>query len=520
MRQNFKKMDSTLSDINIPPHRRSSSASELSVEESPKVKKQRVITRNVSVFTSGTYDSEQAQANYTTLLEIFDDLIRLLKGNEISEQQRLLRNLQAHDQVFELLKIPYDRVYDIDMKKVMDQAHIFLQRLCFNNPANQKLLHKQQHIFFNSLDERDAQTLTEIYRNNLQLSFEVDESIIRQVVQAIEANRKTVYIEFLKVLITCGAEQELQGSIGDRLSIKKTPRRQISSTKLGKDEKRYFNQKSIHKRDDLQKKVMLCLCDSQITDEILAFFNDKKSYENFKRLNQIANPENNQIDENLRLHVALTELLVACTLGFNVMTEIRCQSLLPIDQITKILTDPEIIPFIRKTYVRFLHHCYIDTENEMKDIFRQNSKHMWMIMDAYCMEVEDILNNQMISDQNSDISSIQRYTLTDEMQDYIGVFMPRTITAFINSQYWDSSIITNDDENHDIFIKTLQTIIDLDKSNLIYGRESPLPEVTIIFMEVCKEANVSLPEGLDSAAAKAQQVRSSVRNRLGNRSFI
>ena len=43
-------------------------------------------------------------------------------------------------------------------------------------------------------------------------------------------------------------------------------------------------------------------------------------------------------------------------------TEIKCHSLLPLDEIVHIATHQDCIPEIKIAYVNFLNHCYVDTE--------------------------------------------------------------------------------------------------------------------------------------------------------------
>lgn len=52
------------------------------------------------------------------------------------------------------------------------------------------------------------------------------------------------------------------------------------------------------------------------------------------------------MDENspLMYHIHLVELLAVCTEGKNVYTEIKCNSLLPLDDIVRVVTHEDCIP--------------------------------------------------------------------------------------------------------------------------------------------------------------------------------
>ena len=78
-------------------------------------------------------------------------------------EQRLLRNMDVHVVVLDLLKIPYDRVRqrhrslrhsrslaaqveDTRMNHIMKLAHKLLQYFCYENPVNQAKLYE---LYFN-----------------------------------------------------------------------------------------------------------------------------------------------------------------------------------------------------------------------------------------------------------------------------------------------------------------------------------------------------------------------------------
>lgn len=56
-----------------------------------------------------------------------------------------------------------------------------------------------------------------------------------------------------------------------------------------------------------------------------------------------------------RYHVELVKLLAYCTMGKNVYTEIKCHSLLPLDDIVAMVTHPDCIP---EVIIINYHHCH------------------------------------------------------------------------------------------------------------------------------------------------------------------
>lgn len=63
-----------------------------------------------------------------------------------------------------------------------------------------------------------------------------------------------------------------------------------------------------------------------------------------------------------RYHVELVKLLACCTMGKNVNTEIKCHSLLPLDDIVAMVSHPDCIPEV----------SYLIIISEKKNIFKMN----------------------------------------------------------------------------------------------------------------------------------------------------
>lgn len=78
-------------------------------------------------------------------------------------------------------------------------------------------------------------------------------------------------------------------------------------------------------------------------EDVLIFYNDRAS---FPVLLRMMCSERDRGDENspLAYHITLVELLAACTEGKNVYTEIKCNSLLPLDDIVRVVTHDDCIP--------------------------------------------------------------------------------------------------------------------------------------------------------------------------------
>ena len=124
-------------------------------------------------------------------------------------------------------------------------------------------------------------------------------------------------------------------------------------------------------------------------DDVLLFYNDKQS---FQALVELMREERNRLDTYgpLQYHINLVQLLACCTEGKNVYTEIKCHSLLPLDDIVRVVTHEDCIPEVKHAYINFLNHCYIDTEVEMKEIYTSN--HMWQLFENFLVDMAMVCN--------------------------------------------------------------------------------------------------------------------------------
>ena len=73
---------------------------------------------------------------------------------------------------------------------------------------------------------------------------------------------------------------------------------------------------------------------------MLLFYNDQ-AFPNLLKL--MKDDPGDQVGD-LAYHLNLIKLLTYCTEGKNVSTEIKCHSLLPLDEIVRVCTHPDCIP--------------------------------------------------------------------------------------------------------------------------------------------------------------------------------
>ncbi|XP_077948581.1 inositol 1,4,5-trisphosphate-gated calcium channel ITPR1 isoform X6 [Gasterosteus aculeatus] len=400
--------------------------------------------------------------NYRVVKEVLLRLSRLCVQEGSSgkksrkQQQRLLRNMGAHSVVLELLQIPYEKGEDVRMQEIMKQAHEFLQNFCAGNQQNQILLHKHINLFLNP-GILEAVTMQHIFMNNFQLCSEINERVVQHFVHCTETHGRHVqYLKFLQTIVKAES-------------------------------------KFIKKCQDI---VMAELVNSG--EDILVFYNDRAS---FQTLVQMMRSERDRMDENspLMYHIHLVELLAVCTEGKNVYTEIKCNSLLPLDDIVRVVTHEDCIPEVKIAYINFLNHCYVDTEVEMKEIYTSN--HMWKLFENFLVDICRVCNNT--SDRKHADTILERYVTETVMS---------IVTCFFSSPFSDQSTSLQmarrmyaaifgkiTETRQPVFVQLLQGVFRVYHCNWLNPVQKASVEACIkVLSDVAKSRAIAIPVDLDS----------------------
>ncbi|TMS16396.1 Inositol 1,4,5-trisphosphate receptor type 3 [Larimichthys crocea] len=286
--------------------------------------------------------------NYQRVKEILERLNKMCSSGVWKKQQRLLKNMGAHKVMLDLLQVSYDK-NDVKMHEIIKYTHLFLQKFCMGNQENQALLHKNLSLFLNP-GLLEAETVQHIFSNNYQLCSEISESVLQHFIHCLATHGRHVqYLNFLHTII--------------------------------KAEGKYVKK--------CQDMIMTELTNAG--EDVVVFYNDKAS---FNVMLELMTESREGVSENspLRYHISLVELLAACAEGKNVYTEIKCTSLLPLEDVVRVVTHEDCITEVKVAYVNFVNHCYVDTEVEMKEIYTSN--HIWKLFEDFTVDMARVCNKR------------------------------------------------------------------------------------------------------------------------------
>uniref|UniRef100_A0A8C3M120 Inositol 1,4,5-trisphosphate receptor n=1 Tax=Chrysolophus pictus TaxID=9089 RepID=A0A8C3M120_CHRPC len=218
-------------------------------------------------------------------------------------------------------------------------------------------------------------------------------------------------------------------------------------------------------------------------EDVLIFYNDRAS---FPVLLQMMCSERDRADESgpLAYHITLVELLAACTEGKNVYTEIKCNSLLPLDDIVRVVTHDDCIPEVKIAYVNFVNHCYVDTEVEMKEIYASN--HIWKLFENFLVDMARVCNTT--TDRKHADTSLEKYVTEPVMS---------IVSGFFNSPFSDNS--TSLQTHQPVFIQLLQSAFRIYNCTWPNPTQKASVESCIkTLAEVAKNRGIAIPVDLDS----------------------
>ncbi|RXN34507.1 inositol 1,4,5-trisphosphate receptor type 3 [Labeo rohita] len=344
---------------------------------------------------------EKSNESYQNVKEILERLNKMCSSGVFKKQQRLLKNMGAHKVMLDLLQISYDR-NDTKMQEIIKYTHLFLQKFCTGNLENQNLLHKHLNLFLTP-GLLEAETMQHIFSNNYQLCSEISESVLHHFIHCLATHGRHIqYLNFLHTII--------------------------------KAEGKYVKK--------CQDMIMTEL--TSAGDDVVVFYNDGTSFDTMVEL-MTQSREGVKDDSPLRYHISLVELLAACAEGKNVYTEIKCTSLLPLEDMVKVITHEDCITEVKIAYVNFVNHCYVDTEVEMKEIYTSN--HIWKLFNNFTVDMARVCSNR------------EKRMSDPVLEKYVIQVVLDTINAFFSSPFSENS--TSTEAHHTVVKQLLQSTMRL-----------------------------------------------------------
>ncbi|XP_060018586.1 inositol 1,4,5-trisphosphate receptor type 3 isoform X1 [Lagenorhynchus albirostris] len=384
---------------------------------------------------------EKSSENYQIVKGILERLNKMCGVGEQmrKKQQRLLKNMDAHKVMLDLLQIPYDKG-DAKMMEILRYTHQFLQKFCAGNTGNQALLHKHLHLFLTP-GLLEAETMQHIFLNNYQLCSEIGEPVLQHFVHLLATHGRHVqYLDFLHTVI--------------------------------KAEGKYVKK--------CQDMIMTELTNAG--DDVVVFYNDKASLAHLLDMMKTAR-DGVEDHSPLMYHISLVDLLAACAEGKNVYTEIKCTSLLPLEDVVSVVTHEDCITEVKMAYVNFVNHCYVDTEVEMKEIYTSN--HIWTLFENFTLDMARVCSKR---EKRLSDPTLEKYVLTVVLD---------TINAFFSSPFSENS--TSLQTHQTIVVQLLQSTTRLLECPWLQQQHKGSVEACIRTLAmVAKGRAISLPMDLDA----------------------
>ncbi|XP_066945109.1 inositol 1,4,5-trisphosphate receptor isoform X31 [Macrobrachium rosenbergii] len=398
--------------------------------------------------------------------------------NPKRNEQRLLRNMGIHAVVLDLLQIPYDKKEDKRMNELMELAHQFLQNFCLGDRQNQALLYKNIELFLNP-GLLEAKTVCAVFKDNSQLCGEVSERVIQHFIHCIETHGRHVqYLKFLQTIV------KAEGQF-------------------------------IRRSQDMVMQELV-----SAGEDVLVFYNERSSFNLFIDMMK-ADRSRMDFDDSspLRYHIELVNLLAELTEGKNVYTEIKCHSLITLDDIDSIVTHPDCIIEVKEAYINFLNHCYIDTEVEMKEIY--NSHHIWSLFEkSFLVDMARVATAP--PDRKHADKALESYVINSLMNIITTFFkspfsdQSQTIQKYLEEarDFWGQPYVQqySSETRQPVFVQLLHAVYRVSQAVLGHQRvnvENCIKTLT----EVARKHNISIPSDLEAQVVSMSQRTTNIMSR-------
>lgn len=176
--------------------------------------------------------------------------------------------------------------------------------------------------------------------------------------------------------------------------------------------------------------------------------------------------------------------MASCTEGKNAFTEVKCHSLLSLDDILMVVQHEDCIAQVKEAYIDFLAHCFIDTEMEMKEIY--NSNHIWTLLENFLIDIGSVSS-----------APHDRVHADLALENYVSTSIINLITIFFNSPYSDQSSIIQ--THQPVFIKTLQSIYRLSTCTwLTLPQRVNVENCLHALVDITKTRGIAIPNELET----------------------
>ena len=223
-----------------------------------------------------------------------------------------------------------------------------------------------------------------------------------------------------------------------------------------------------------------------VGEDILVFYNDKASFNYFVDLMRA---ERHRLDADssgaLKYHIELVRLLALLTMGKNVFTEIKCHSLLTLDDIVAMVSHRDCIPEVKEVYISFLNHCYIDTEVEVKEIY--TSGHMWSLFER----------SFLVDMARCASATHDRKHADTALEHYVTGAAVGVVTTFFRSPFSDQSTAVQTRQS--VFVQLLQVVFRLSQCAWLSAIQRAAVETCIrTLSDMARSRSIAIPSDLDN----------------------
>jgi hypothetical protein len=282
------------------------------------------------------------------------------------EAQRLLRNLNAHLVVLELLKYrDQGKHYSRDRHNtILRYCYAFLAKFCRGDPVNQALLFPELGTFIEDLSFNvfSLSLIKEIFRDNDQLIGRVPVRLFKQIIKVLEVTamcaKKTEILSSLKVFM-------------------KSKGRVIKNNQI-----EIMNALSRGDKDSVLQAYIL-------PEDLVKVERTVNSLVKNYLMTPVAGLIDIVVPDELSYLTTLLEVMAVTAEDKISVTERICQSVIPLPHFIRLLNAASIYWPLKRSLVLFFLHVFLDIEF----VLQEDEEMFLQVLNVMCQDLGYIIDN-------------------------------------------------------------------------------------------------------------------------------
>ena len=385
----------------------------------------------------------------------------------VRETQNLLRALKVSDVIIKALVIPIPEGPPGHLHEIKKLCNQFFKAFVRDNKKNQARAHRFMSIFLSNMKNLlgAAPAITAIFSHNPSMCTKVSVDLIDAFVSTIRSKSPAKSIQFLMFLD--GVIDTLIPMAGQTLKDKQLMLLKQLAANNNAAVLLLFNDPTIDPPtpfDEIKKQPgyqeRLRIMSKSNFDPVFAWEVLQAGTSTLRRSG--GDDDIETCTQQVIYHSNLLALLGKLCAGKTASTEVKCQTMLPLEHVLCVAMDEETVLPVRAAMIKFLHEVYFETEISDFSSMETNDD-VWLLMARLAADLQEYADGaperlraeaagkRVEIGVSAPVASAASVAIGNFTRDYIFVAVLPAIDSFATTFCFKDGGITEDDPNFETF---------------------------------------------------------------------